>query len=219
MSKKIIGVIGEHPNNDSEALIALLQKYVLDDWELKICDLKGLRGSRLDNYRDFQAFLQLEKNEEKYERFIIVRDLDGLEKDKAKIKQKEEWFRRVKQIINDESYFFLIIYELEALMLCDIETLNRFFQTEMQYQGSPIKENDPKKWLINATKDAAIGRYQENMAAPIFKKLDFCKLYQNHKGSQSFQSFTVQLKEDSLIDFYLQKKHPSSSKTRRVFFL
>lgn len=201
MSKKIVGVIGEHPNNDSEALIALLQKYVLEDWELKLCDLKGLRGSRLDNYRDFQELLLLEKTEENYERFIIVRDLDSLEKDKAKIKQKEGWFRRVKQIVNDESYFFLIIYELEALMLCDIEGLNRFFQTNIEYEGVPIKENDPKKFLINATKNAAKGRYEEKMATPIFKKLDFDKIYHNHKGARSFQSFADQLKNAGLIDF------------------
>jgi hypothetical protein len=41
MSKKIIGVIGEHPNNDAEAIIALLQKYIVEkDWILQPCPLK-----------------------------------------------------------------------------------------------------------------------------------------------------------------------------------
>jgi hypothetical protein len=201
MSKKTIGVIGEHPNNDSEALIALLQKYVLEDWELKLCDLKGLRGTRLDNYRDFQAMLLLEKTEESYERFIIVRDLDSLEKDKTKIKQKESWFRRIKQIINDKSYFFLVIYELEALMLCDIETLNRFFQTNIQYEGSPIQQPNPKEFIISATQNTPKGKYQENFATPILTKIDFYKLYQNHQGKHSFQAFADHLKEEGLIDF------------------
>ncbi len=201
MNKKKIGIIGEHPNNDSKALIALLQKYVLADWELKICDLKGLRGNRLDNYKDFQEMLLIEKTAEEYERFIIVRDLDSLEKDKVAIKQKEGWFRRIKQIINDESYFFLVIYEIEALILCDMEGLNRFFQSNIQYEGIPIQEDDPKRLLMDATQNTAKGKYEENMATPIFQKLDFYKIYDNHQGKYSFQTFADQLKEDGLIQF------------------
>lgn len=200
MSKKIIGVIGEHPNNDSEALVALLKEYILDDWELKLCDLKGLRGSRLDNYKDFQELLLLEKITEDYERFIIVRDLDGLEKDKAKIKQKEGWFRRIKQIINDESYFFLVIYELETLILCDLDTANDYFGSEMTISDLPIKINNPKGFLAEETKNAE-KRYDTSHAKILCTKLDFYKVYENHQGKHSFKTFVDDLKNANILDF------------------
>jgi hypothetical protein len=45
------------------------------------------------------------------------------------------------------------------------------------------------------------GRYQEKDAADILKKLDFHKIYQNHKGKRSFQDFADELKCKDLIDF------------------
>jgi hypothetical protein len=201
-NKKVIGIIGEHPNNDSQALIALLDKFVCDDWELKVCDLKGLRGARLDNFRDFQALLQIEKLEESYERFIIIRDLDGLEKDKTKIKQKESWFKKVKQIINDESYFFLVIYELETLMLCDLDTINRFFGTNITLDKGPMKILSPKEAiLMRGTEKSVKGKYDPSFSEAIFQKISFEKIYQNHTGERSFQSFADQLKAQEIIDF------------------
>ncbi len=200
--KKIIGIIGEHPNNDSLALIALLKRFVCDDWELKVCDLKGLRGSRLDNYRDFQALLQIEKSEENYERFIIIRDLDGLEKDKAKIKQKESWFKKIKQIINDESYFFLVIYELETLMICDLETINRFFNTSIVLDKNPMEITSPKEEiLMRGTEKSPKGKYDPSFSQEIFRTISFQQLYEKHTGKRSFQSFVDELKNMQIIDF------------------
>jgi hypothetical protein len=202
MSKKIIGVIGEHPNNDAEAIIALLQKYVVaEKWVLQACPLK-IRGSQLDSLDLFTRSIQTEKETEDYELFIVVRDLDveRKEKDKDKIKKREKWFKNISQILYYDSFFFILIYELETLILCDLDTANRYFGSSISITELPIKINKPKEFLANETKNAT-KKYDTSHAKILCSKLDFYKLYENHQGTHSFQSFANQLKDAGLIDF------------------
>ena len=202
MSKKIIGVIGEHPNNDAEAIVALLQKYIVKEkWELQPCPLK-IRGSQLDNLKLFAASVQSEKENENYECFIIVRDLDveRKEKDKDKINKREKWFKNVSQILFQESFFFILIYELETLILCDLDTANSYFGSEITISELPIKINNPKEFLANKTKNAK-KRYDTSHAKTLCAELDFYKLYENHQGKHSFKSFVDELKSSNILDF------------------
>jgi hypothetical protein len=202
MSKKIIGVIGEHPNNDAEAIIALLQKYIVEkDWILQPCPLK-IRGSQLDSLDLFTRSIQTEKETEDYEMFIVVRDLDveRKEKDKDKIKKREKWFKNVSQILFYESIFFILIYELETLILCDLATSNHYFGSEITIAELPIKINKPKELLTEKTKNAT-KKYDTSHAKILCSKLDFYKLYENHQGLHSFKAFADELKSKNIIDF------------------
>jgi hypothetical protein len=202
MCKKIIGVIGEHPNNDAEAIIALLQKYVIEEnWVLQPCPLK-IRGAQLDSLNLFAKSIQTEKEEENYERFIVVRDLDveRKEKDKVKIKNREKWFKNISQILFHESFFFIIIYELETLILCDLDTANSYFGSKITISGLPIKINNPKEFLTSQTRNAT-KRYDTSHAKILCAKLDFYKLYENHQGTHSFKTFVDELKNANIIGF------------------
>jgi hypothetical protein len=201
---KKIGIIGEHPNNDSTAMIALLRKYLIENVSLEVIDLVNFRGSLMDSPK-FNGILASELRGEDFDFLIVLRDLDfGKDKrvrEKERIVKKDKWFTKVNKDIGEIGIFFLIIYELEALMLCDIEELNRFFQTKIVFESEPIKEKDPKGFLQKETKNASNGKYEEKDAEAIFKKLSFQKLYQNHTGKRSFKTFADELKEKEIIEF------------------
>jgi hypothetical protein len=199
-AKKRIGVIGEHPNNDVSALIVLLNKQLSEDYELVLFPLKNMIGSNLDNFSDLKMQLSIELDKNQYEFLIIVRDLDDLATNKKEIKVKEKWFQKVNRATNGISIFFLVIYELEALMFCDLETLNTYFQTTISISGTPNTIIEPKEELRRQTQNKK-RRYNPAHTIPIFEKLDIQKLYQNHTGTYSFQSFVEELKSNDILVF------------------
>ena len=205
MKYKRVGVIGEHPNNDSEAMIVLLEKYLQENISLELLDIKNMRGSAMDS-PNFARELVDKLIDENFDYLIVLRDLDFL-KDKNKrqnerIKDKDKWFTKVNQSIGAlavKGIFFLIIYELEALILCDLSAVNAFFDLNISFLGNPIEEKDPKGFLQNATQNSVKGRYEEKNAKAIFTTLDFQKLYDNHTGTRSFRTFVDNLKMEAIV--------------------
>jgi hypothetical protein len=198
MKPKKVGIIGEHPNNDAEAMMSLLARYKQKEVHFELVDVVKFRGSNMDNHT-FSNVLAMQLYGEGFDYVIVLRDLD-FNKDKLekeRIKDKDKWFAKVNKAIENIGLFFLIIYELEALMLCDLDTLNNYFKVEIAFNESPIKEKDPKGFLIKET----IGKYDPSDASAIFKKLDFDKLYQQHTGKRSFQTFADELKAKDIIIF------------------
>ncbi len=200
-TKKKIGVIGEHPNNDAAAIIALLEQYVCSEYELVVFPTKLLRGGMLDSIKLLQNQLLFELSREKYECLILIRDLDDLASAKAKIKEKEKWFQKVNKMTGGINFFFLIIYELESLMLCDLDALNSYFQTPIYISKAPMLVKTPKEELTLQTKNSAMNPYNPSDSVAILRKLDFQQLYQNHIGEHSFQTFVEELKHNQIIDF------------------
>ncbi len=201
---KKVGIIGEHPQNDAEAMIALLERYKQDNVCFELIDVKNFRGSAMLNHT-FAGVLASQIYGEDFDHLIVLCDLD-FKKDKHKrendkIKDRDKWFIKVNKAINGIGVFFLIIYELEALMLCDLDTLCQFFQREFAFDGKPIEEKDPKGILQSATQKTNVKKYEERDAKAIFKKLNFEKIYQNHQGKRSFQTFANELKAHEIIVF------------------
>jgi hypothetical protein len=95
----------------------------------------------------------------------------------------------------------LAIAEMEALILSDMQTFNDFYGTKASFTGNPMMQKDPKATLQNLSKDSKKGKYDENHAPDIFKKLDFNTVYKQHKGVRSFQAFADELKKEKIIDF------------------
>ena len=203
--RRKIGIVGEHPQNDANAMIALLDRYKLENIELILIDVRNFHGSAMDNHT-FASVLASQLIGEDFELVIVLRDLDFL-KDKNKrqndrIKDKDKWFLKVNQSIGAldvKGIFFLIIYELEALMLCDLSAVNAFFDLNISFTGKTIDEKNPKGFLQNATQNSVKGRYEEKNAKAIFTTLDFQKLYDNHTGKRSFKTFADDLKREQLI--------------------
>jgi hypothetical protein len=203
-SPKKVGIIGEHPNNDAVAMIALLERYKYENVHFEPIDVKNFHGAAMLNHT-FASVLASQLYDENFDHVIIMCDLDFKKdkhkREKDKIKDRDKWFVKVNKSIDGVGIFFLIIYELETLILCDLETLDKFFQTKVIFEGKPIEEKDPKSFLQAATKNTNKGRYKEEDAIAIFKKIRLEKIYQNHQDKRSFQVFADQLKTDGLIDF------------------
>ena len=191
-----IGVIGEHPQNDSQALINLLGqsgKIEKKKFRFKVI-LDRLRGSQLDENPSTpnkkavrllrQAFLI-----NKFNFIIYIRDLDKLPSNTKEIKEKKQWFDKFeKQAGNGEGKFFLAIYELESLILADVDTFNKIYKTKIKFSKNPMFQDDPKGLLMKATSKNQ-KKYKESDCSDLFKKLDITTILKNHKGVNSFKEF------------------------------
>jgi hypothetical protein len=195
-----IGVVGEDPGNDSEALCHLLRPLACDDVQFKVV-LRNLRGSQLDNERMFLGELDTQFSSGELDYIIFIRDLDGVLSEKSKVQVRDRWFNQANKTIEGKGIFFLAIAEMEALILADIETFNKIYGLKTKPVGNPMSDKDPKKTLMQLTEKTKRGKYAENNAPDIFKSIDFQTVYKNHKGDRSFQTFADELKDKNIIVF------------------
>jgi hypothetical protein len=196
-----IGVIGEHPNHDSQALIALLSKASLENVEFQVV-MKKFRGGGLDSDRFLKVLVSEIMD---LDRIIFIRDSDEAINDQiiAYKHIRDEWFRKANKVSGEKGIFFLAIAELEALILADIKTFNDFYGVTAQFSGNPMMVQDPKKKLENFSNKSRKGKYDETHAPDIFEKLEFKTVYTRHKGERSFQTFADELKQLKILEFKL----------------
>src|ERR1700743_2437831 len=121
-----IGLIGEDPN-DTQSIRNLLQRRYPDSFTFKQL-IKNKKGYQLDNART-SAALKVEFDDFKPNYVIFIRDADALPGENEKIQKAHNWFIKLNQIVNNKGILLLNIYELEALILADIETFNRLYGT------------------------------------------------------------------------------------------
>ncbi len=198
LKKKIkVGIVGENAQNDAQALQALLNSVLETGVELSIYP-KKFEGGQLDGDKFFRS---IAVEAQFLDWIILVRDLDGLESDTTKLREKDLWFDKVNKKAAKKGIFFLVIYEMEALILADIEGFNRYYGLQTQSVGNPISKFEPKELLKKMTAKTQKGVYKENQALDIFKSLNFKTIYKNHKGERSFQTFADELKDKKLINF------------------
>jgi hypothetical protein len=205
-----VGIVGEHPQNDSEALRHLLAPKACTDVQF-IVITKRLHGSDLDDElnggasKKFLRLLEVEMENENLSHVIFVRDLDGVLSEKGKVQIRDRWFNQANKTVEGKGIFFLAIAEMEALILADIETFNRFYGLKVQFSSNPmtVTQPHPKERLkqYSAQVKQGKGKYEENHAPEIFKSLVFLTVYKNHKGERSFQTFADELKEKQIIAF------------------
>ncbi len=174
---KKIGLIGEAPN-DTYAIANLLNQKLKGE-VIFIEMIKNIRGSNLDNQKTKN---RLRKN---YERIkpdwvIMIRDLDGLEDDKEKLKHRKKYFSIFNKVIDKKGVFLLHVFEIEAIILSDINTFNKFYNSELTYIGDPMKKKEPKEFLMEKSK------YKESDCPELFKKLDIETIINNCRYFKSF---------------------------------
>lgn len=196
-----VGIIGEHPNNDALALLYLLRSVASEQVEFVVMQ-KNNRGSQLDSMKFFRT-LRAEFNAENPQHIIIVRDLDGLLSETIKVAQLDKWFEKANKEIQRCGIFYLAIYEMEALILSDVENLNQYFNLNLTSIGDPIYIEKPKEVLQKMTEKTQKGKYTENSAPKIFQTLVFKNVYKHHKGERSFQVFADKLADKKLISGFM----------------
>ena len=201
-----VGIVGEHPQNDCEALRHLLVPKACNGVQF-IVITKRLRGSDLDDEQNGGAskkllrLLEEEMAEEGLSHVIFVRDLDGVLSENGKVQIRDRWFNQANKTIEGKGIFFLAIAEMEALILADIETFNKVYGLKIKPVGNPMADKDPKKTLMQLTEKTKRGKYSMSDAPDIFKSINFRTVYKNHKGDRSFQTFADELKDKKIIAF------------------
>lgn len=186
-----IGIVSENYKHDSIAIKSLLdKKFVPKVTFIPILkqvtgdDLLTPKTARLLNERIIRKQLQL---------IILVKDLDALPSDKNQITAiKNKSKQIIKNKITSDYLLFLVIFELEALILADIPSFNKFYGLKYQYKGNPLYQSEPKE-LIKQKTAKTKNQYQESKAPEIFQHLDYETVYSKHSGKNSFQSFVDEL--------------------------
>jgi hypothetical protein len=210
-----IGIVGEHPENDAFAMSLLLKPVLTEGVFFSILQ-RNKRGSSLDSQR-YAYELAAEFENEEVQHLIVIRDLDGFISQTDLVKKKEEWFDKINSKVNGKGIFFLAIYEMEALILADIESLNKYYKLKEKPLGNPMSKTNAKEFLQQLTAKTQKGKYSESDSPKIFENLIFANVYKNHKGDRSFQTFANNLfdKEIIKIDEDLLENHPLSKKGKK----
>ena len=183
-----IGVLGENPRNDADAFTVLLKKKYNVNITYKTI-LRNISGDMLNNPQILYGNLLNELENENFDYIICIRDLDALQSNTDAISKRASWFNNLNNKIDRKGIFFLAIYEMEALILADIDTFNRYYNLNYELDKEPIEYEKPKEFL----KEQSNYKYKTSHCSKIFEGADFDKIYQNHKGEHSFQAFINRL--------------------------
>lgn len=165
-----IGLVGEAPN-DIQSIKYLLQKKYSD---LNfVFMLQRIHGSNLDSQKT-KRFLRIEYETQKPDIVIFIRDLDSTLPNKGKLYERKFYFTSSNNVVNKKGIHLLHIYEIEALILADIDTFNNKFNVSVPKIANVMHVSEPKEFLKKQTT-----KYNESMNADIFKDLDFNTVLSN----------------------------------------
>ncbi len=194
---KRIGIISENFDHDSKAYRVLFEKKFTKSLVQFIPLLKTM-ATDFQNPKRVAKLLNADLKSAKLDGVIICRDLDGIITETAKIDARQKWF----EVISNEVYtskclFFLVISELEALILADINTFSKWCGKNMMipFSGNPLYHQNPKAFL----KEKSKGKYDESKAVEIFSLLDVSIVAKNHSGTLSFDAFLDTLTAEIIL--------------------
>jgi 5'(3')-deoxyribonucleotidase len=161
-----IGLIGESPY-DTKAIKHLLQQKYSDGFSYTIL-LKNISGDHLNTLKAKKA-IAIEVTEQKPDLVVVIRDADALESHENAIGEKKEWYRHFANQIDKKSVLLLNVYELEALILADIEILKTYYQVQVNFKGSVSHQEKPKEYLHQKTGK----KYKVSDCPDLFRNLRF----------------------------------------------
>ncbi len=187
-----VGLIGEDPNDTNSIKNLISQKHGKNFVFKQL--IKNKKGYQLDN-KNVQKALKIQFEEYKPKIVLFIRDADALETEKAKINKVISWFIKLNIVVNNNGILLINIYELEALILADIDTFNNLYKTNINFTGNVAFKKEPKEFLILKTRNNK-KKYSESDCPELFKELRFDTITQNCKY---FSDFIVELKKAAKI--------------------
>lgn len=179
-SKIRIGLVGEN-EFDSRSMKHLFQEVFKEKAIFSV--VGNLKGDQVNSGK-LERILQ--KEEEDYDIFIIIRDLDGFMSENEKVQERENWFVKINKAIHQKGLFLLHIQKIEALILADIQAFNSWANVNIKYEKNPMFEPKPDLFLMRNAND----KYKKSDNPEIFKKLNINMLQLNHS---EFANFMKQL--------------------------
>jgi hypothetical protein len=117
-SKIRIGLVGEN-EFDSRSMKHLFQEVFKEKAVFSV--VGNLKGDQVNSGK-LERILQ--KEEEDFDMFIIIRDLDGFISESEKVQERQNWFVKINKVIHQKGLFLLHIQKIEALILADIQAFN-----------------------------------------------------------------------------------------------
>tara|TARA_B100000949_G_C14159049_1_gene398215 strand:+ start:230 stop:670 length:441 start_codon:yes stop_codon:yes gene_type:complete len=143
-----IGLVGEAPN-DVQSIKNLFERFykVEDDFEF-IFLLNNINGSQLEQQKT-KHFLSLEYRLKKPDIVIFIRDLDGLKNNSTQVTLRKQYFTDFNSVVNRNGILLLHIYEIEALILSDIESFKKLYKCKIEkdWIDNPSEIEEPKEFL------------------------------------------------------------------------
>lgn len=177
----IVGLVGEAPT-DTKAIEVLLSKKYNNITFIEL--LRNINGAQLENQKIKHA-LRLECLSHNPNIVIFIRDLDGLLSKEYRHQrlQRQNYYNefRGSTQIKDKTIFLLNIWEIEALILADINAFNKHYKCNIEFNEDPMKIVEPKEFLKSSNK-----KYSESDNKDIFLYSDFGKIYSNCSYFKSF---------------------------------
>jgi len=170
----IVGLVGEAPN-DTQSIKNLLEKNFHE------CDFKfllnNITGSQLDEQKT-KHLLRKEYRFEKPDIVIFIRDLDALENNAKQIEIRKQYFRDFNSVVDKKGVYLLNIFEIEALILADVDCFNRIYKSNISGIVDPMNVEQPKEFLKLKTRRAA-KQFNESHNPEIFNLLEY-KVVKKH---------------------------------------
>jgi len=176
-----VGLVGEDPNDTLSIKNLLEQRYKA---KVKFYQLaKRIKGFQLDNPK-IRKSLPIEFADKKCKFIVYIRDLDAFKSEDTKLRAKVKWFKDLDAFVNKEGVLLLNIWELEALILGDIDTFNKLYNVNHKFTKDPMFQKEPKELLKKITAKEK-KQYKENNCPKLFEHLDIdqienkCKFFKN----------------------------------------
>jgi hypothetical protein len=174
-----IGLVGEAPNDTSAIQNLLSQKYAHLEF---VTLLNRINGSMLDNRKAIRRLLRIEYESQNPDLVLFIRDLDALEHDAKAKRKRQETFSYSNKIVDRRGLHLLNIYEIEALIVADIQVFNEIFRCQLAHFHDPMTVEQPKEILIEASNY----QFNESHTPELFKLLNIEILRQNCRYFASF---------------------------------
>ena len=176
-----IGLVGEAPN-DTESIKHLMEKKYNSGFEF-IFMLDRLNGSKLDSQKT-KRFLRIEYESKNPEIVIFIRDLDSVLPNKKMQTERKLYFSASNSVVDKKGIYLLHIYEIEALILSDIEIFNQIYNSKLSPVEDPMFIEEPKEYLREREQN-----YNESHNPEIFKSIRFEKALECRYFSEFISKF------------------------------
>lgn len=185
-----IGLVGEAPN-DTQSIKNLMEKNYNSGFEFFFM-LDRINGSKLDSQKT-KRFLRIEYETKSPDLIIFIRDLDSILPNKLKLNGRKLYFTNSNRVVDKNGIYLLHIYEIEALILSDIEVFNEIYNSKLSLVKNPMLIEEPKEYLREKE-----SKYNESHNPDIFKKVRFEKALE----CDYFNQFI--LKFNSIVELHKQ---------------
>jgi hypothetical protein len=163
-----VGLVGEDPNDTSSIKNLLDKRYSKKVQFIQL--FKGIKGDQLGTLK-LKKSLPIEFAGRGCKLVVFIRDLDALKSHVEKLNERIEWFESLNALINNNGVLLLNIWQLEALILGDIETFNKIYGVKYNFKGDPTYQRKPKVKLKEVTFYSK-KQYKESGCPDLFKQLN-----------------------------------------------